>query len=105
MAAQVELRSRLNLGLGYSYRDRWRRDLDQFIGIDQADLVVFLDAGKAWLSGDGPGRVPNDRIPSFNEWKADIGMGLDAGGFGLYLARALTDGQPLRASLRIDRRF
>jgi hypothetical protein len=105
MAAQVELRSRLNLGLGYSYRDRWRRDLDQFIGIDQADLVVFLDAGKAWLSGDGPGRVPNDRIPSFNEWKADIGVGLDAGGFGLYLARALTDGQPLRASLRIDRRF
>ncbi len=105
LAAQVELRSRIDLGIGYRYRDRWRRDLDQFIGFDQADLVVFLDAGKAWLSGDGPGRVPNDRIPSLAEWKADIGAGLDAGGVGIYLARALTDGQPLRISLRINRRF
>ncbi|MEP7326834.1 MAG: hypothetical protein ABI836_12855 [Gemmatimonadota bacterium] len=105
IAAQLELRSRLDLGLGYRYRDRFRHDVDRFIGIDQADLVVFVDAGKSWLSGDGPGRVPNDRIPSFKEWKADIGVGLDAGGIGVYLARALTDGQPVRISLRLSRRF
>lgn len=105
MAAQLDLRTRVDLGLGYRYQDRGRRDIDRFIGIDQADLVLFLDAGKAWLSGDGPGRVPDLRIPSFKEWKADIGVGLDAGGLGVYLARALTDGQPVRVVLRLHHRF
>ena len=105
MVAQVEFRSRLDLGLGYHYQDESRREIDRFIGIDQADLVVFIDAGKGWLTGDGPGRVPDGRIPSLNEWKADIGVGLDAGGVGVYLSRALTDGQPVRVSLRLQRRF
>lgn len=105
MVAQVDFRTRLDLGLGYRYRDEARREVDRFIGIDQADLVVFMDAGKGWLSGDGPGRVPDDRIPSINEWKADVGVGLDAGGLGVYLSRALTDGQPLRVSVRLRRRF
>jgi hypothetical protein len=105
LVAQVDLRTRLDLGLGYRYREEARGSADRFIGIDQADLVVFLDAGKSWLSGDGPGRVPHDRVPSLNEWKADIGIGLDTGGIGLYLARALTDGQPVRVSLRLQRRF
>jgi hypothetical protein len=105
MVAQVDFRTRLDLGLGYRYRDEARREVDRFIGIDQADLVVFMDAGKSWLSGEGPGRVPDDRIPSLHEWKADVGVGLDAGGLGVYLSRALTDGQPLRVSLRLRRRF
>jgi hypothetical protein len=105
MVAQVDLRTRLNLGLGYRYQDESRREIDRFIGIDQTDLVVYVDAGKGWLSGDGPGRVPDDRIPSLNEWKADIGVGLDTGGFGIYLSRALTDGQPVRLGLRLQRRF
>jgi hypothetical protein len=105
MVAQVDFRTRLDLGFGYRYRDEARREVDRFIGIDQADLVVFMDAGKGWLSGEGPGRVPDDRIPSLHEWKADIGVGLDAGGLGVYLSRALTDGQPLRVSLRLRRRF
>lgn len=105
MGAQLDLRTRMDLGLGYRYQERGRHEIDRFIGIDQADLVFFLDAGKAWLSGDGPGRVPDLRIPSFDEWKADIGVGLDAGGLGVYLARALTDGQPVRVILRLHRRF
>jgi hypothetical protein len=102
---QAEFRTRLSLGLGYSYRDPQRRDLDRFIGINEADLVIFADAGDAWLSGRGPGRVPNDRIPSLKEWKADVGVGIDAGGIGAYLAKALTDGQPLRLFVRLQRRF
>ncbi len=43
------------------------------------------DAGKSWLTGDGPGRVPNNRIPSLDEWKADLGVGADAGWVGIYL--------------------
>ena len=105
MVAQVDFRTRLNLGLGYRYRDETRREIDRFIGIDQADLVVYLDGGKGWLTGDGPGRVPDERIPSLSEWKADIGVGLDAGGLGIYLSRALTDGQPVRLGLRLQRRF
>jgi hypothetical protein len=104
MVAQVDFRSRLHLGLGYRYREE-SRGLDRFIGIDQADLVVYVDGGKGWLAGDGPGRVPDDRIPSLSEWKADIGIGLDAGGLGVYLSRALTDGQPVRLGLRLQRRF
>jgi hypothetical protein len=105
MVAQIDFRTRLDLGLGYRWRDETRREVDRFIGIDQADLVVFLDAGKGWLSGDGPGRVQDDRVPSLNEWKADVGVGLDAGGLGIYLARALTDGQPVRVGFRLQRRF
>ena len=103
IVGQAEFRTRLDLGLGYHFHDRL--DGNRFIGIDQVDFVVLADAGKSWLSGDGPGRVPADRIPALKEWKADIGIGLDAGNFGVYLARALTGGEPVRLSLRIKRRF
>ncbi len=105
VSVQTEFRSRLSLNWGYHYRDREQRGLDRFIGIAEADLVFFADAGKAWLSGDGPGRVPNNRFPSLKEWKADIGGGLDAGGIGLYLAKALTDPEPVRLFVRLERRF
>jgi hypothetical protein len=105
IAAQVDLRTRMDLGLGYRYHDRQRDEVDRFIGIDQVDLVLFMDAGKSWLAGNGPGRVPGNRIPSFDEWKADIGVGLDAGGLSVFLARALTDGQPVRVVVRLERRF
>jgi hypothetical protein len=68
-------------------------------------LVLLGDAGKSWLTGDGPGRVPNNRIPSIDEWKADLGVGADAGWVGVYLAKAITDGEPVRFFLRLERRF
>ena len=67
--------------------------------------MVFADAGSAWLAGDGPGRVPTDRIRALSEWKADVGVGFDAGGVALYLAKAVTDGEPIRIFLRLERRF
>jgi len=105
VVTQLEFRHHLNLGLGYHLHDRENRELDRFIGIDEADLVVFSDAGKSWLTGDGPGRVPNGRLPVLREWKADVGFGLDLGGIGAYLVKALTDGQPVRVFLRLSRRF
>ncbi|MGE0354956.1 MAG: BamA/TamA family outer membrane protein [Gemmatimonadales bacterium] len=104
LVAQAEFRARLNVGVGFHFREREGAP-ERFIGIDQADFVVFTDAGKAWLSGDGPGRVPDNRIPAFKEWKADAGVGLDLGNLAVYLARALTDGEPLRLAFRIKRRF
>jgi hypothetical protein len=105
ISAQVEVRTRLGLNLGYRTRGRDEGGPGQFIGIEEADLVFLTDAGKAWLAGDGPGQVRSDRIPSFREWKADIGVGLDAGAIGAYLAKSVTGGEPVRFLVRLQRRF
>jgi hypothetical protein len=102
---QSELRRRFRLGLGFQYREKDRAELDRFIGIDEADLVVLADAGDTWLSGTGPGRVPNNRIPNLDEWKADLGLGVDAGGLGLFLLKAVTGSEPVRVMVRLQRRF
>lgn len=103
LALQAELRTHLDLGLLYRYHDRG--EVEQAFGLDQVDFVVHADMGKAWLTGDGPGRVPNDRIPSLDEWMYDLGVGLDAGGIGAFLSKALTAGQPVRFFVRLQRRF
>ena len=82
-----------------------RASAGRFIGIEEADLVLLGDAGKAWLAGDGPGQVPVNRIPSFHEWKTDVGVGLDAGQIGAYLAKSLSEGEPVRFIVRLQRRF
>jgi hypothetical protein len=104
VTAQVEVRTRLGLSLGYRLRDR-EGEPGRFIGIEEADLVLLADAGKAWLAGDGPGQVPVNRIPSFHEWKTDVGVGLDAGQIGAYLVKSLSEGEPVRLLVRLQRRF
>jgi hypothetical protein len=104
VTAQVEVRTRLGLSLGYRLRDR-EGEPGRFIGIEEADLVLLGDAGKAWLAGDGPGQVPVNRIPSFHEWKTDVGVGLDAGQIGAYLVKSLSEGEPVRLLVRLQRRF
>jgi hypothetical protein len=105
VVTEGEFRHRLRLRAGYTVRDPNHRELDRFVGIEDPDLVVFADAGSAWLAGDGPGRVPSDRIQSITQWKADAGVGLDAGGVAVYLAKALTGSEPVRVYLRLERRF
>jgi hypothetical protein len=75
------------------------------IGIEEADLVIFSDAGKSWLAGAGPGQVPVNRIPALKEWALDIGVGLDAGEIGAYLAKSVSDEEPVRFIVRLQRRF
>lgn len=105
LITQVEFRHRLGLRAGYTVRDPEQRELERFIGIEDPELVFFGDAGSAWLAGDGPGRVPSNRLQSLTQWKADVGLGLDAGGLAVYLAKAVTDGDPVRVYLRLGRRF
>ena len=104
ITAQVEVRTRLALNLGYRLPDREGAP-GRFIGLEEADLVFFSDAGKAWLAGDGPEQVPVNRIPSFREWKADFGVGLDAGQIGAYLAKGFSGDEPVRFLVRLQRRF
>lgn len=103
--AQVEVRTRLAINLGYRVREKEGEANGRFIGIEEADLVFLGDLGKAWLAGDGPGQVAANRIPSLDEWKPDIGVGLDAGEIGLYVAKALTGGEPVKLLVRLQRRF
>lgn len=104
IATQVEFRTRLGINLGYRLPDR-EGGRGRFIGIEEADLVIFGDAGKAWLAGSGPGQVPVNRIPVLGEWAFDAGAGLDAGGIGAYLAKSLSEGEPVKFVIRLQRRF
>lgn len=105
IAAQVEFRTRLGLNLGYRMPDRESARGGRFIGIEEADLVIFSDAGKAWLAGGGPGQVPVNRIPALKEWALDVGVGLDAGQIGAYLAKSVSEEEPVKFVVRLQRRF
>jgi hypothetical protein len=103
--AQVEVRTRLGLNLGYRMPDREGRGTGRFLGIEEADLVFFTDLGKAWLAGEGPGQVPVGRIPELSEWALDLGVGLDAGEIGGYIAKSLSTGESVKFVVRLQRRF
>lgn len=96
----LSLRSRYNTergeGEGLGYVTRFLRG---------PDFVVFGDAGQGWMVGSGPGRISAGRLPHLASWLADLGLGVDWGGFGLYVAKAVTVGQPLRLTARLDHRF
>jgi hypothetical protein len=105
IATQLEVRTRLGLNLGFQMQDREGNRRGRFIGIQEADLVLFSDAGKAWLAGRGPGQVPPNRIPVLREWALDLGFGLDAGEIGAYLAKSISTGESVKFVVRLQRRF
>lgn len=104
LAMQIEYRAHLPFDAWSPWRDRGE-DGPDWLGIDGVDLVVFADGGQAWLVGPGPGRLRTTRLPSLDTWVADFGLGVDAGGLGVYAAKAFTDGEPLRFLVRLHRRF
>ncbi|MEJ2237159.1 MAG: polymer-forming cytoskeletal protein [Gemmatimonadales bacterium] len=61
---------------------------------DEPVIVLMSNAGTGWLKGEDVGSL------SF-----DLGAGIEFGSVGLYLAKALKDDEPLRVTLRIERRF
>jgi hypothetical protein len=107
LALQVEYRGHLSLNWSYNPSragDPARASITQLF-IEGLDLVVFANAGQAWLVGAAPGRVPSGEVPPLDSWVADLGMGIDWGGFGVYVAKAVTVGQRVRVSVRLDHRF
>jgi hypothetical protein len=86
-----------------AYRDRrtrddwfdWDWDWSDWFWFEGPTIVLFTDAGTGWLrTEDGPGPL---------HW--DVGAGLAFGSMGVYVAKAIREGEPLRVTLRIERRF
>lgn len=70
--------------------------------------VLFADAGRGWLVGtpDGTLTYASGRIPPLSTFRTDLGGGVDFGGIGFYLAKALsTSGEPIRFFVRLRHRF
>lgn len=105
LAAQVEIRTRLRLGISSLVPTGDLYGLERFLSLNEVDIVAFGDAGDAWLTGTGPSRVPNNRVPNFSEWKKDIGIGLDTGTFGVYVAKSVSSDASPRFVFRLVRRF
>ena len=103
--AQAEYRGHLSLHWSYGSSAPEDEGAKSLFTLQGPDLVVLADAGQAWLVGSGPGRLPADRLPTLGSWLADLGLGIDWGGLGLYVAKAVTAGEPLRFTLRLDHRF
>jgi hypothetical protein len=70
--------------------------------------VAFVDAGRGWLVGkrDGDLRYPSGSIPGLDTWRTDVGVGLDLGIAGMYVAKAVSSAkEPANFFVRIRSRF
>jgi len=110
LIAQAEFRTHLGLDIGpdWATGDLGGDDVDRYepFHVSGPDLVVFADAGRAWRVGDVSGTIPSNRLPAFNTFKTDVGVGLDFGPIGLYLAKPLDRNiQDVTFSVRMGRRF
>lgn len=109
IAIQTEYRGHVNLNWSYNPWKDDKPDGDEpgrsFFWLEGLDVVVFADAGQGWLVGNTPGHVRAGTIPAFSNWLVDAGLGVDWGGFGAYIAKAVTTGERLRFTVRLNHRF
>jgi len=110
LLGQVEFRTHLGLDIGPDWASTdWSDDQTERyepFHVSGPDLVVFADAGNAWLVGGAPGSVPSGKLPALGDYKADLGLGLDFGPLGFYLAKPLQRGiTDVTFSVRMGRRF
>ncbi|HEY2806381.1 MAG TPA: polymer-forming cytoskeletal protein [Gemmatimonadales bacterium] len=109
--AQVELRTHMGFDFGPDWANDWGDDRDddqwQPLHLVGPDIVVFADAGYAWSVGSGPGQIPAGRLPSLGSFLPDLGLGLDLGPIGLYVAKSVgrASRDDLTFTLRLGRRF
>lgn len=70
--------------------------------------VAFVDAGRGWLVGDRLGtlRYPSSSLPPFDTYRADVGVGINIGIAGLYVAKAVSSPEePANFFIRLHNRF
>jgi hypothetical protein len=104
--AQIEYRGDIRIdpfGVFDEERDRRRRGWGR-----GAQWVVFADAGRGWLVGPRSGAIqfPKGKMPSFDTFESDIGIGLQLDELGLFLAKSLSGpDQPANFFVRLRSRF
>ena len=70
--------------------------------------VAFVDGGRGWLVGSRGGDLsyPSGSFPGFDTWRTDVGLGLDLGLAGMYVAKAVSEAkEPANFFVRIRGRF
>jgi hypothetical protein len=70
--------------------------------------VAFVDAGRGWLVGKKIGELSysSGSLPDFDTWRTDVGLGLDLGIAGLYVAKAVSEPkEPANFFVRIRSRL
>ena len=70
--------------------------------------VAFVDAGRGWLVGSRQGdlQYTSGSLPGFDTWRTDVGLGLDLGIAGMYVAKAVSEAkEPANFFVRIRSRF
>lgn len=109
LVVQAELRTHLGFDFGPDWANVWGDDAEERyepFHVSGPDVVVFADAGYAWNVGDGPNPFPADRLPALRLWQPDIGIGLDLGPIGAYVAKAIGPFHgPVTFTVRMGRRF
>jgi hypothetical protein len=113
LVAQAEFRTHLGFDFGPDWASDWGDAGDEHyepFHVSGPDLVVFADAGRAWSvsrgGSAGPDVIPADRLPSLSTFKSDLGLGLDFGPLGFYLAKALDHSdRTVTFTVRMGRRF
>ena len=74
----------------------------------QPTVVAFVDAGRGWLVGQPSGTLvySSRSLPRFGTFRTDVGLGLDLGIIGVYVAKAVSSPKdPANVFLRVHRRF
>lgn len=74
----------------------------------QPTVVAFVDAGRGWLVGQPSGTLvySSNSFPRFGTFRTDVGLGLDLGLIGVYVAKAVSSPEePANVFLRVHRRF
>jgi hypothetical protein len=72
------------------------------------EVVAFVDAGRGWLVGkrEGELKYPAWSLPGFDTYRTDVGVGLDLGIVGVYVAKAVSEAkQPANVFIRIRNRI
>ena len=70
--------------------------------------VAFVDAGRGWLVGrrEDDLQYSSGSLPGFDTWRTDLGLGLDLGIAGMYVAKAVSEAkEPANFFVRIRGRF
>ena len=107
LLAQVEYRQELPSEL-FDVFNRNRIRVRGAVFRVKPDIVVFADAGRGWLVGPRLGtlRYNSGSLPGIDTFRTDVGVGLDLGIAGIYVAKAVSEAkEPANFFVRIRNRF